>query len=105
MKAEFIHGAKEIIGVLGVNEPRLRKILQLAQEKMKKKYPTGTKSRFLEMVVDECVNINEVIACTIEWKTITDEMQRRQMAREANRPGSQILNPNGSPAGIIKPLK
>ncbi len=98
MKANFKHAEKEIVAALCLTNERLTKILQNAQTKMMIKHPQGSKTRFLEFVIEECKDINEVICATIEWKGMMDHMQRVAMQKAQE---SKIIQPA---RGIVKPL-
>ncbi len=99
MKANFKHAEKEIVAALCLTDERLTTILQNAQTNMMKKYPQGSKTKFLEFVIEECKDVNEVICATIEWKGMMDHMQRVAMQKTA---ASKIIKPNGG-REIIKP--
>lgn len=104
MKANFKHAEKEIIPALCLTVERLNEILKNAQTNMMKKHPTqGSKTRFLEYIVDECKDINEVICATIEWKGMTDHMQRVALNKAEAGRASGIIQPVKG-RGIIRPL-
>lgn len=103
MKIKLIHAKNEMSEVLNVKKDRLSDIMRAAQTTMMKEHARGgTKAKFLECVIDECENINEVVAATISWKEVTDHMQRVQASKAQSK--SKIIKPkNGS--GIIRPIK
>ncbi len=104
MKANFKHAEKEIIPALCLTVERLNEIMKNAQTNMMKKHPKGSKTRFLEYIIDECKDINEVICATIEWKGLTDHMQRLALKQLEAKEASGIIQPiKGS--GIIRPLR
>ena len=104
MKANFKHAEREIIPALCLTVKRLNEIMMKAQAGMMKDHPKGSKTRFLEYVVNECEDINEVICATIEWKGLTDHMQRVALKKLEASEASGIIQPvKGS--GIIRSLK
>ena len=101
MKIQLKHGEQEMTDVLDVKKTRLTNIMRKAQTNMMVKYPRGTKGRFLEFIVNECDNVNEVIAAVISWKEVTDHMQRVEMTKQQQ---GMIIKP-GAGTGIIKKLQ
>ena len=101
MEIQMIHGEdRDVVGVLDVTKERLDTIMLKAQTVMLKKHSRGTKARFLEMAINECETINEVVAATISWKEMTDHMQRVEMEKMSQAHQSKIIKPGG----IIRPI-
>lgn len=78
MKAAFNHASPNVMEALGVSRDRMDIIVEGARKKMMKDSPEGTKTQQLDSMIAECTDINEVIAVTIVWVSMTDQMQNRE---------------------------
>lgn len=102
-KAEFKHAEGDIIKALCLTPDRAATILKNAQKNMMEKKPRGSKTQLLEFIVDECETVNELIVGVIEWKGMTDHMQRQSLHAQEQRGGSGIIQPSPG-KGIIRPI-
>lgn len=77
MKVEFIHEKESVMESLSVERDRMDEIVEKARVKMMAESPDGTKTQQLDAMLQECKNENEMVAATIVWVAMTNQMQNR----------------------------
>lgn len=82
MKVNFIHAKDSIMEAIDVSKDRMDEIVEKSRLKLLAKHPTGTKTRQLDYMLRECKNENELIAATIVWVAITNQMDGRKRMEE-----------------------
>lgn len=78
MELKFDHTKGNIMESLGQTRDRMDEIVEGARLKMMDNAPEGTKSQQLDYMLRECKNESEMVAATVVWVSITNQMQNRE---------------------------
>lgn len=83
MKLKLDHKKANIMESLNCSRDRMDEIVEAARVKMMKDNPTGTKTQQLESMVDQCETVEEAIAATMVWVSMTSQMDNREQYTKA----------------------
>lgn len=83
MKIVLDHKKANIMESLGCSRDRMDEIVESARKVMMKDNPTGTKTQQLESMVDQCETVEEAIAATMVWVSMTSQMDNREVYNKA----------------------
>lgn len=82
MKLKLDHKKGNIMESLGCSRGRMDEIVEGARKVMMKDNPTGTKTQQLESMIDQCETIEESLAATMVWVSMTSQMDNRAAYKE-----------------------
>lgn len=79
MKIKFNHEEIPVAAALGVEKKRMDEIMHSAHTEMIRLHPTGTKNEFLEQVLLQCFNKEELVAATLAWDISVRQMDTQRL--------------------------
>lgn len=87
MKVKFNYDDDQatVMEVVGCTKERMDEMMEAAQKHMVKHNPTGSRVEMLEQIIEQCTSTEEVIAGTIVWQTVTNQMQQHNNAKEMQK--------------------
>ena len=94
MKVSIIHKKANTMEALQVTKDRMDEIVEVSQKKMVEKYPTGTKTQMLDFMLRECLDVNEVVATTIVWVAMTNQMAERERYNKMKEEAAKVAFAN-----------